>query len=169
MLSGNNELEIKQIIENKGKDGWLRVQECAKEFAKDPTTKRFNNSRRTKFYRIRKQIEKGRVEGLKVLLLPGNVSYIGLSSADPEAIERLISKDKKTSRNVKTGLGFFDWLEQRAERKHQERELELSRSEKRISRLEREDAAETEIMMLLENDPEFVKKRNEIYKKYGLL
>lgn len=63
MLAANIETEIKQIIEKKGKEGWLRVQECANEYAKDPVTKQFNGSRKTKFYRVRKQIEKGKVEG----------------------------------------------------------------------------------------------------------
>ena len=161
MIPGNIESEIKQIIKTKGKDGWLRMQECAKEFAKDPRTKKHNSSRRTEFYRLRKQIGKGRVEGLKVLLLPGNVSYIGLSSADPKFVEKLISEDKKVSRNVKTGFGFFEWRERIAQRKQLEHD-------KLIDRLRREDAAETEICELDEDD-DLVKKTHEVNRKHGLL
>ena len=124
MLPSNNEFEIKRIIEENGKDGWLRTEECATKFAKDPTTQKYNHSRRTKFYRIRKQIEKGKVEGLKVLLLAGNISYIGLSSADPKVIGDYVSEDKKASRNVKTSLKFYEWWERRADRKKLERKEE---------------------------------------------
>ena len=98
---------------------------------------------------------------LKVLLLPGNVSYIGLSSADPEYVEKLISEDKKVSRNVKTGFGFFEWRERIAQRKQLEHD-------KLIDRLRREDAAETEICELDEDD-DLVKKTHEVNRKHGLL
>jgi hypothetical protein len=121
MLLSNNESEIKKIIEDKGKDGWLRTEHCAKEFAKDPKTKKYNHSRRTKFYRICRRIKDQKVEGLKVLLLAGNISYIGLSSADPKIIGDYVSSNKKASRNVRTGLKFYEWRERRVDRKKLER------------------------------------------------
>ena len=153
--------EIKQIIEKKGKAGWLRTEECAKEYSRDPLTKQPDDSRRRKFYRIRKQIEKGKEKGLQIQLLPGNISYTGLSSADPKIIEEFIFDNKKASLNVKTGLGFFAWLETRAERKQLERD-------KRINLLARKGAAAEE-QCELDEDDDIVKKENEIDRKRGLL
>jgi hypothetical protein len=114
MLPGNIETKIRQIIEAKGNKSWIRINVAAKEYSKD------NPSERTKFFRWRKKVEKGRVDGFKVQILPGNVSFIGLSNADPEVLNEFISEDKKASRNVKTGIGFLAWLNQRNERKRLE-------------------------------------------------
>lgn len=86
MLAANIETEVREILKKKGKKGWLRVQECANEYAKEPITKKIDNSKKTKFYRWRRQVEKGKVEGFQVLKLIGNVSFIGLKSADPSII-----------------------------------------------------------------------------------
>ncbi len=127
MLATNKEQKIRQIIERQGKNGWLRVQACANEYAKDPITGKTNPSLETDFYRVRKRIDKGKVESLKLQLLPGNVSYIGLSSADPEVLNEFISEDKKASKNLKTGMGFFEWRDRVAERKRLEREQKAKR------------------------------------------
>jgi hypothetical protein len=116
MLATNIEQEVKEILEKKGKGGWLRVSECAKIYGKD------DESRETKFYRWRKKVEKGKTANFQVLKLPGNISFIGLSSADPKVLESLISEDKKLAKSVKSGLGFFEWLNKRAERKRLEEE-----------------------------------------------
>jgi hypothetical protein len=165
MLATNIRQRVVEIIKAKGKGGWIRVQECAKEYAEaakiNPKIKENPESRMTKFYRFRKQVEKGKVEGLKVLLLAGNISFIGVSSADPQVIEKIISENKKAERNVKTGLGFYDWWEHRAERKREALAKELDA-------LTCEDEAETEIMQLSEDDPEFLHKASDIRRKHGL-
>jgi hypothetical protein len=168
MLAANKEHEIKLIIEKYGKGGWLRVQECAKEYAKDPKTKVFNESRKTDFYRIRKRIEKGKVEGLKVVLLPGNKSFIGLNSADPSVIEGFISEDKKTTRSVKTSLSIFGWLDNRAER----RKMEIRRLECDLAAIHEQIELEME-GKLDENDSDYLRKIDAIklkkQKEYGLI
>jgi len=79
MLAAN----IKEILEKKGKGGWLRVSECAKEYAKG------DDSKETRFYRWRKQVEKGKVSGFQVLKLAGNISFIGIENANPTAISKV--------------------------------------------------------------------------------
>jgi hypothetical protein len=76
MLAAN----IKEILEKKGRGGWLRVSECAEEYAQE------DDSKKTCFYRWRKQVEKGKVSGFQVLKLVGNISFIGLENANPTAI-----------------------------------------------------------------------------------
>lgn len=120
MLVANIETEVREILEKKGRSGWLRVGECAKEYGRDPITGKTNKSRETKFYRWRKKVEKSQVKGFQVLNLPGNISFIGLESADPRAINSFISKDKRILRSVRSGFGFFEWLDRRAERKERE-------------------------------------------------
>lgn len=100
MLPSNNETksiegEVKKIIEEKGKGGWIRVQECVKEYAKKPPQKEgeaeIDGSKRIKFYRWRTKVEEKEVKGFQYLPLGKNISYIGLDSANPQAIS---SKEK---------------------------------------------------------------------------
>ena len=91
MLAANIESKVKEILETKGKSGWLRTSECAKLYADN------NASEETRFYRWRRQVEKKKVKGFQVVKLPNNMSFIGLDSADPKALEALISEDKKPS------------------------------------------------------------------------
>jgi len=105
MLAPNIETEVRGILRKKGKGGWLRVSQCAKLYA------RGNASKETKFYRWRKQVEKGKVEGFQVLPLPGNISFIGLESADPRTMKSFISEDKKLSRALSIETALF-WKKQ---------------------------------------------------------
>ena len=91
MLATNIESKVKQILETKGKSGWLRTSECAKLYADG------NSSKETRFYRWRKNVEKGIVKGFQVVKLPNNITYIGLDYADPKILEAQISEDKKLS------------------------------------------------------------------------
>lgn len=86
MLATNIETRVSEILSTKGKGGWLRAEECADEYAKDKITGEINGTQKTKFYRWRKQVEKGKVSGFRVLKLQGNISYIGLENANPTAI-----------------------------------------------------------------------------------
>jgi hypothetical protein len=173
MLAANIAQRVKEIIKNKGKDGWIRVQECANEYAKDvennPWVKEIVESRKTKFYRFRKKIEKDKVDGLKVLHLPGNVSYVGLSSADPKVIEEFISEDKKASLNVKTGMGFYDYRRWSRERDDMQRDLKERRFKYKME-LWRERVYLAQFYD--EDSPEYSKKLEKIdqglKKKYGL-
>lgn len=81
MLAANIESEIRTIIEKHGKAGWMRTEECAKKYAKG------NASKETKFYRWRKKVEEGKVQGFQVVKLPGNISFIGLASANPKQLQ----------------------------------------------------------------------------------
>ncbi len=146
MLATNIEREVREILERKGKDGWLRTTKCAKFYG------RGDKSRETYFYRWRKKVQKSKVAGFKVLKLPDNVSFIGLKSADERAINALASEDKELKKSVESGVGFFEWLENRSGRKQQEREIGEKRSAKRLKDLEREDTEETAKMMQPEGD-----------------
>jgi len=125
MLAANIEQEISTILKNKGKGGWLRVRECAKMYGKGDASKETN------FYRWLKKVEKGKVDAFQNLKLPGNISFIGLKSADPKTIEILLSEDKKFARSIRSsGFGFFAWLDSRVERKRldqREKDIEYER------------------------------------------
>jgi len=95
MLLGNIEAKVREVLLKKGRGGWLRVQECAKEIAYDPIAEKWNGTKRTNFYRFRKKVEKKKVKGFQVVNLPKNISFIGLDSADPSVIESFISKDRR--------------------------------------------------------------------------
>lgn len=99
MLPSNIETEVRKILQKH--DGWLRVEQCAKEYAKG------NGTKRTNFYRWRKKVEKGKVKGFQVLNFPHNVSFIGLESADPKALESFVFEDKKVSLSVKSSEFMF--------------------------------------------------------------
>ena len=105
MLAANIETEVREILQKKGKGGWLRVSQCAKLYANG------NASKETKFYRWRKQVEKGKVKGFQVVSLPGNIVFIGLDSADPHVIESFVSEDKKLSRALSAETTLF-WKKQ---------------------------------------------------------
>lgn len=115
MLATNIEKEVKEILEKKGKGRWLRTDECAKTYGKG------NDSRETKFYRWRKEVEKGKVRNFQVIKFSNNITFIGLKSADPKILESLIS-DKKITSSHKSGLGFFEFFDRRAERNRLEEE-----------------------------------------------
>ena len=172
MLAANIEKRVREIVETKGKEGWIRVQECAIEYAKDaknnPRLNETVETRKTKFYRWRKKVGKGKVKGFKVLLLPGNISYIGLEAAKPETIQSFISGNKKANRNVKTSLGFLDWLEKRAERKENKRIRKKAESKKERERDYHELMATLEKMQT-EDGPDLLKKIQEIDRKHGLI
>ena len=99
MLPSNIEKEVREILEKNG--GWLRVEECAKEYAKG------DDSRRTRFYRWRKRIKKGKVEGFQVVELPGNVVFIGLKSADPNKVLKSVISDEKTAEKMRRFFNRF--------------------------------------------------------------
>lgn len=104
MLATNIEGEVKAIIEKKGNNGWLRTSECAKIYAEG------NASKETKFYRWRKQVEKEKVKGFQVIGLLGNISFIGLKSANPLILESLMSTDKPSIKQKASRFGFFELL-----------------------------------------------------------
>jgi len=173
MLAPNNiENEVQEIIKKNGKGDWLRVQECATAYARDPLTKETNTSLETKFYRFRKTIEKGKVNTLQIVKLPGNVSFIGLKSADPKTLAVLVSEDKNLARSVKSGFGFFEWLNRRAEMKRQEREREYAEIDREIRTSQYRRACNHAESLLREDDPELLVKcdriRLEMRKGYGL-
>jgi len=124
MIATNIESKVKKILENSG--GWLRVSECAKQFAEG------NASEETRFYRWRKQVEKSKVKGFQALKLPGNISFIGLDSADPKTLETLISEDKKAANSIRSGFGFWAYLNQREERKDKEKQEQIKECEAKI-------------------------------------
>ncbi len=157
MLVTNNasiESKVRDVLEKKGKGGWLRASECAKLFAKGDA------SLETKFYRWRKQVGKNKVSGFQAIKLAGNISFIGLDSADPKVIESFVSENKKILQSVKSGYGVFEWLERRAERKEQQRK-------KRRRELEAEREAITEIINFCEECSQ--EKEWEIRKKWKKL
>jgi len=122
MLPSNIEQEVAEIL---GKNkGWLRTEECAEKYAKGDKTKR------TQFYRWRRKVESGKVKNFQIVKLPGNISFIGLCSADPQKLEGFISEDKrmKAAQSGKGLFGFFVWLERRAKRQRREKiEEEIAR------------------------------------------
>lgn len=159
MLAANIEARVREVLKKRGKGGWLRVQECAKEFARDMITGEVNKSQKTRFYRWRKKVEKGKVEGFQILKIVGNISYIGLGSSDPRALDSLLAKDKRMSQSSRGGFGFFEWLRYKDERK-----------EKKILELRAELAAHKEIIF---SGKPFTPERYEEAlhkhrKKYGL-
>lgn len=82
----------------------------------------------------------------------------------------IISENKKQFENPSELRKLTRYLERAFSQKTEKQQLKIPKSSNStLLRLYREDAAETEIMLLLEDDAEFVKKRNEIYRKYGLL
>jgi hypothetical protein len=83
MLSDNIEKKVREILETQGKGGWLRTNDCANLFAKGNATKK------TTFYRWRRDIEKGKVKGFQIVQLPKNVSFIGLDSSSPKKLQEL--------------------------------------------------------------------------------
>lgn len=121
MLPSNIEAEVREILLTKGRDGWLRIGECEKEYVAKTKTGENKGTRRQKFYRFRKRVERKKVKDFQYISLPKNVAFIGLDSANPSSIESFVSEDKKL-RSLKKSLGFFDWLEHRAERKQLEKE-----------------------------------------------
>ena len=94
MLSDNIEKKVREILKTQSKGGWLRTNVCANLFAKG------NLSKKTKFYRWKLNIEKGKVEGFQIVHFPKNVSFIGLNSANPKTLEE-IAKTEENSKNGK--------------------------------------------------------------------
>jgi len=155
---------VRAIIEKKGKAGWLRVNECSKFYAEEPITRAINETERTNFFRWHKKVEKGKIDGFQVLKLPGNISFIGLKSADPNAIESFISEDKRMSRSAKN-FGFFEWLKWRDERKDKERRIckyRVAVGRERLYLLTQFDVGDGEFTRRLE------KAKAKFQKQYGL-
>lgn len=166
MLPDNIESKVKNIIALKGDHGWIRSQECALAYAKDATGK-INPSEKVKFYRWRKQVEKGKVDGFQAKTLAGNIAYVGLSSADPRVLDPSASGDKRFERSIKPKFGFFEWLKYRDERERKQIDENIAQIQCRI---EAHEALED--MKLWTDDPEYHKKVEEVKeryrKKYGL-
>jgi hypothetical protein len=82
-----------------------------------------------------------------------------------------IEKPKKETKYVKSGFGFFEWMERRAERKRLEKEEKNRAIDRQILRTRREGAARKEINCLPSNIKGFARteKENEIKRKYELL
>lgn len=136
MIPSNINDEMRGILERKGKGGWLRVSEAEEAYVELTPVDENKGTRRTTYYRWRKTVEKGRAKGFQYVPLPKNRAYIGLDSADPRIVESAISEDKNIRRSIKDALGFFDWLEHRAERKRLEKEKKLFNLELEICVLE---------------------------------
>jgi len=164
MVPSNIEDRLRKIIETKGDNGWIRSETCASVFAKDNSGK-INLSERQKFYRWRKQAGKGKREGFQVQPLPGNVVYIGLASSDLNALNNLVSGNKRVERSVKSGFWVLEWLKYRDEKKRKQIDENIARGQCRVET--RHARAH-----LRKDDPEFHKKVEEIKerlrKKYGL-
>lgn len=81
--------EIKQILEKHGKKGWLRVKECEKHFVRlNPHEK--SHARHRRFYRVIKQIDKGKITDLQHIEVNG-YAWIGLKEADPTFLKNQLS------------------------------------------------------------------------------
>ncbi len=92
--------------------------------------------------------------------------YLVRADKTPVKTITLKYKAQNVSRNFKMSAGFFErWRLAGIERER----LRYEQTERNILRLEREDAALTEIMMLNESDPNFLKKEIAIKRKYRLL
>lgn len=156
-------VEVKGVLEKKGKEGWLRVGECEKEYVARTPLGENKGTRRTEFFRWRKQIG-NKVKGFQVVELPKNIVFIGLDSANPHIIESFIVKNKNLRPSIKIGFGLFDYLRWR-------KEYGDKKSDEKIRRLEMEGNIILEKMQLSEDDPKFLKKCKEIEdkwkKKYG--
>ena len=157
---------VKRIIDLEGKPkGWMRSQQCAKEYAKDKTG-RIDPSKKTKFFNWKShQVAKGRVEGLQSATL-GKEEWIGLASADLETLHQFaLSKNKKLVRATKSSFKFFEWLKYRDERKRKQ-------IDENIAQIRCRREAWDERKHLDTTDPEYHKKDEEIkercHKKYGL-
>ncbi|MFX1355427.1 MAG: hypothetical protein ACFFGP_15850 [Promethearchaeota archaeon] len=135
MLPRNIETEVKEILQKH--DGWLRVEECARAYAKG------NGSKRTKFYRWRRQVEKGKVEGFQILKFLNNVVYIGLKSADPNRVhEENLLTEKPSEKN------------------------DLGKAPVESRMVWCNQAIRREENLLDDNDPQYYKKLNKIQTKY---
>lgn len=82
-----------------------------------------------------------------------------------------IEKPKKETEYAKSGFGFFEWLDRRAERKKLEKEEKNRAIDREILRIRREGAARKERNCLPSNLKGFARteKENKIKRKYGLL
>lgn len=116
MLPSNIESEIKEILEKKGKAGWLRMRECEKEYLKlkgkprkdEGTVKQSGERQGTlhvRFYRWTTKVEQKKVEGFQILKFPNNMSYIGLATADPSSLDSMIAKNEHLAART---LSFHD-------------------------------------------------------------
>jgi len=114
MLPSNIEQQVSKILQRN--NGWIRKEQCAKQYARDSLTGKIDGTKRTRFYRWAKQIEKGKVKDFQIIKFPGNISYIGFKSSDPKVLDSLISENKKLADSVKSGFGFFEWLRDRSDK-----------------------------------------------------
>jgi len=141
------------------KDGWAGVEDCAKAYSMDPIKKKIDFSKRRKFYRWRKQVGKGKVEGFRVVPIQRR-TFLGLTSADPSLLKSFLDKDKSLQRSFQNSLGFWGYWDRRAERKAREKA-------KKLLSLKAECYALIEETNMIEDEwtPEKVAKLRQKYRK----
>jgi transposase-like protein len=92
MLPSNIDKEIERILRKN--NGWLRIEQCAKQYARNRVSGEIDGTKRTQFYRWRKQLEKSKNPRFQIITFPRNVSFIGLKDADPKELKTLVTEDK---------------------------------------------------------------------------
>lgn len=83
---------VRQIIESKGREGWIKATECAENYARGETRKAIDVGEKREFYRWLKRVMKGQVKGFQIFSLPGYHLMLGLMSADQKVAEALRTK-----------------------------------------------------------------------------
>jgi hypothetical protein len=104
MLPSNIESEVKEILENKGKAGWLRMGECEKAYLKLKSREN-QGTVHVRFYRWTKEIEQKKVRGFQIVKFLSNISHIGLATADPSVLDSMIAKNEQLAAKA---LSFHD-------------------------------------------------------------
>jgi len=84
--------KVRQIIDAKGKDGWIEAAECARMYSKDEIKQVTDIEEKRTFYRWFKKVMKGHVEGFQVFKLQGYNLMLGLESADLKRADALKRK-----------------------------------------------------------------------------
>ncbi|MEM2386343.1 MAG: hypothetical protein QXO67_05100 [Candidatus Bathyarchaeia archaeon] len=77
--------EVKEILENHGRKGWLPVKECEERYIKLDAGEK-EETRRRRFYRMIKDIDKGKINDLQHIVL-GKKAWIGLREANPKDLK----------------------------------------------------------------------------------
>jgi hypothetical protein len=102
---GSIEDEVRSIIEKKGVEGWMRVGQCAREY--EVLREGNYNTRKTRFYRWRTQVEKGKVGNFQILKFPNNLSFIGHSNSNPKKLASLLANDDNEGDQQPSFSDFF--------------------------------------------------------------